>query len=110
MCNLQVSNLNNDTSPFGSTRLSSMSTKIANTGIKINRISGRGRGPVFLRYAELLSPGLLVVDYRVAPCATAKAKATRGRKTVLSRDLCLGRMLFQRTHRSILFLRNNDYC
>jgi hypothetical protein len=52
MCNLKVSNLKNNTSPFGCTRLSFMSTKITKIGITSNKISGRGGLPIFLRYVE----------------------------------------------------------
>ena len=51
MCILKVIKLKNNTSPFGCTRLSFMSTKITKTGITSNKISGRGL-PLFLRYAE----------------------------------------------------------
>ncbi len=52
MCNLKVIKLKNNTSPFGCTRLSFMSTKITKTGITSNKISGRGGLPLFPRYAE----------------------------------------------------------
>jgi hypothetical protein len=52
LCNLKVSNLKNNTSPFGCTRLSFMSTKITKIGITSNKISGRGGLPIFLRYVE----------------------------------------------------------
>lgn len=44
--------LKNNTSPFGCTRLSFMSTKITKIGITNNKISGRGGLPLFLRYIE----------------------------------------------------------
>jgi len=52
MCNLKVSKLINNTSPFGCTKLSFMSTKITKIGITSNKISGRGGLPLFLRYVE----------------------------------------------------------
>jgi hypothetical protein len=52
MCNLKVLKLKNNTSPFGCTRLSFMSTKITKIGITSNKISGRGGLPLFLRYVE----------------------------------------------------------
>ena len=52
MCNLKVLKLKNNTSPFGCTRLSFMSTKITKTGITSNKISGRGGLALFLRYIE----------------------------------------------------------
>ena len=52
MCILEVQKQKNNTSPFGCTRLSFMSTKITKIGITTNKISGRGGLPLFLRYTE----------------------------------------------------------
>ena len=52
MCNLKVIKLKNNTSPFGCTRLSFMSTKITKIGITNNKTSGRGGLSLFLRYVE----------------------------------------------------------
>ncbi len=51
MCDLKVMKLKNNTSPYGCTRLSFMSTKITKIGITSNKISGRGGLPL-IRYAE----------------------------------------------------------
>ena len=62
MCNLEVTKQKNNTSPFGCTRLSFMSTKITKIGITSNKISGRGGLPLFLRYANQIGLYGLITD------------------------------------------------
>jgi len=52
MCILEVQNKIKNTSPFGCTRLSFMSTKITKIAITDDKITGRGGIPLFLRYVQ----------------------------------------------------------